>query len=324
MNRKWLGWGLGLTLLLSCSGASGQNPEDGTRRLTVHLGRPSGGAGELRLLPGAQEMTDGDALALYAKVFEAMPKDLDWERIRAWRQVPLQELPLEEIRPLLRRAEPGMRLLEQACRCKRCDWPLDFEDGSPVTLQACRNVVFLLALQARFQLAQGDHASCVRTLSTGFALVRHLEAGSSLIHVLVGAAIGAVLCDEIELYVQQPRVPSLEAALQAIPSPWFHEKHSDIYGLDDAGRSRAVLLLMRMNRRMAAVRYVELLRRYAGEVGTWPQTLDEVKADLPDDPVAGKPFVYERISETRAVFSGPLPEGGGSKDVVRYELNLVK
>jgi len=327
MNRKWVRWIFGLTLLLSwrpCPGASGQSPEDKTKRLTVRLGRPSEAAGEFRLLPEPQEMTDGDGFVLYTRAAEMLPKDLDWAKIKAWRQAPGKELPLEDVRSMLRRSEAGLKLLEQAGRCKQCDWPYEFEDDCPFDLPACRNIAFLLALEARFQLAEGDYSSCVRTLRTGFALARHLGDGPSVLHVLVGAATSAVLCGEIELYAQQPGAPSLEAALRAIPHPLVYEEPSELYGMDAAGRNRTQLALRRANRHLIAVQYIEALRRHAVQTAAWPQTLAELKANLPDDPVAGKPFVYERLSETRAILSGLLPEGGGPKDIVRYELNLVK
>lgn len=327
MDYRWARWVLGLVLFLPwgpCPGASGESPEDGTKRLIVSLVHPRQTAGELRLVPGPQEMIDEDGFALYAKAFEAMPKDLDWGKIKAWREVPLKELPQGEIQSLLQRCQPAVELLEQAGKCKECDWPYQLKEGSPMSLQACRNAAFLLALQARVQLTQSDYASCVRTLRTGFALARHLGTGPTLIHVLVDVAISSALCGEIELYAQQPGAPSLEAALRAIPCPWVNEQHSELYGMDEAGRSRALQVLRRVNRHMIALRYIEALRRYGIEASAWPRSLDELKADLPDDPGAGKPFAYERLSETRAVLSGPLPKGGDAKDVVRYELNLVK
>ena len=110
--------------------------------------------------------------------------------------------------------EAILPLLEQAGKCKRCDWPLSFEgDSSFRSLRRCRNMVFLLALKARSELARGDCVSCVRTLGTGLALAKHLSTAPTVVHVLVGVAISAVIYGEIEQYVQQPGTPSLEAAL---------------------------------------------------------------------------------------------------------------
>jgi hypothetical protein len=324
MNEKWTQLACGLMLLSlwrPCPGATSGGAQDGTKRLVLHPIRQSESGSELRLLPGPQEMTDGDAFALYAKAVESLPRDLDWAKIRGWRQMPVKELPQDDVGSVLRQLDAALPLLEQAGKCKQCDWPFAFEGDSPIGLQACRNVVFLLALKARSQLARGDHAPCVRTLGTGFALARHLGAGPTAVHPLVGAAVVAIVCDEIELYIQQPGAPSLETALRTIPKPLLDEEHSDLYGLDEASRNRVRLILRRANRHVIALQYVETLRGYA-VAGRWPKALDELKVALPDDPITGKPFSYQRLTETRAILEGPLPEGGGVKDSVRYELNL--
>jgi hypothetical protein len=214
-------------------------------------------------------------------------------------------------------------VLEEAAKCKRCDWPIA-GDESPIDLNACRNLVFLLALKARSQLAGGDCASCVHTLGTGLALAKHLSTSPTVVPVLVGVAVSAVIYSEIEQYVQQPGAPSLEAAIRAIPKPLFDEQHSDLYGTDAASRSRAQLLLGRANRHVIALQYVETLRIYATKAGKLPQTLDELKATLPNDPVAGKPFSYKRLSDTQATIEGPLPKGGSAKDALQYELTMGK
>jgi hypothetical protein len=126
------------------------------------------------------------------------------------------------------------------------------------------------------------------------------------------------------LYMQQPGAPSLEAALRAIPRPLFDEQHSDFYGMDEASRSRPRLVLKRANRHVIALQCIETLRGYAAKVGRWPEALEELKVALPADPVTGKPFAYQRLTETRAIFEGPRAEGGDAKDEIRYELDWVK
>lgn len=64
--------------------------------------------------------------------------------------------------------------------------------------------------------------------------------------------------------------------------------------------------------------------RLLEQAGKWPQTLDELKASLPSDPVVGKPFTYKRLSDTQATLDGPPAPGGDAKDRIGYELNLAK
>jgi len=305
--------------------AAAQKPDDGTKILTVHRGGQPAGATELLLLPRPQELTDADAFPLYAKAVKAMPKDLDWDKIKAWRQMPVKDRPQQEVASVLRSFDAILPLLDQAAKCKRCSWPLQVEDNPPINLNVCRNMSFLIALKARSELARGDYASCVRTLGTDLALAKHFSAGPSVIHLLLGVAIAAIVYGEIELYVQQPGARSLEAAIRAIPKPMFDEKHSELYGMDEASRSRTQLLLRRANRHAIALQYIEALRQHATKTGKWPQSLDELKADLPNDPVTGKPFAYTRPSDNQAILEGVLAAGGDAKkDAIRYELTLAK
>lgn len=319
---------LGLLLLLSwrpCLRAAGGQSEDGTKKLLLHLPvRQAAGAAQLQLLPRPEEMTDADAFPLYEKAVKAVPKELDWNKIKGWREIPVSQLPQEEVGSVLRQFEPILPLLEQAGKCKRCNWPLDFEGGPSFNLSACRNLALLVALKGRSDLARGDCDSCVRALGTGLAFAKHLSTAPTVIHLLVGVGVSASVCGEIELYLQEPGTPSLEAALRAIPKPLFDPEHSEFYGMDEAARARGQLLLMRANRHVIALEYIEALRLYAMKAGRLPQALDELNAGLPNDPVSGKPFSYMRLSDTQAILEVPRPEGGDAKDAARYELNLVK
>lgn len=325
MSRmNWMAASAMSFVVCASAGTATQQPQDTTKKLTFHPAGRSTGTADLQLLPRPQELTDADAFPLYDKAVKSLPKDLDGNKIKSWRQMPVNQLPKDDVASVLRQLDASMPLLEQAAKCKRCDLPLFVEGDASFDLNACRNLVFLLALKARSQLAGGDYASCVRTLGTGLALARHLNAGPSAIHVLVGVAAGAIVYGEIELYVQQPGAPSLEPAIRAIPKPLFNEKHSDFYGVDEASRSRAQLVVSRANRHVIALQYIETLRLYATKAGKWPQTIDELKAGLPNDPAAGKPFSYKRVSDTQAILEGPMAKGGDAKDAVRYELTMGK
>ncbi len=325
MNRKRMGPALGLLLLWfghCCWAASGGPAPEGTKKLVLHPLSPKGSGGEFRFLPGPQEMTEGDAFPLYVKAVESLPKDLDWAKIKGWRELPLKDLPQGEVAVVLRSHEMIVPLLEQAGRCKRCNWVINSAGNSAIDLQSLRNLAFLTLLKARSQLACGDYASCVRTLGTAFSLARHLTEGPTLVYTLVGAAIVGVTCGEMELYVQQGNSPSLGEALRAVPQPFIDEEPSELYGMKEADRVRPRQVLRRANRHLIAMQYIEALRGYAGKAGQWPETLDEIKPALPSDPVTDKPFEYRRITKTQAILAGLMPEGGSAKDIIRYELNL--
>jgi hypothetical protein len=321
MNRVFA---LVLSLVVCVSADAAQETGDGMKKLTVYPAGQGPSTAGLPLLPPPQELIDGDAFPLYQKAVQSLPKGVDWREVRDWRQTPQKELPQEEIASLLRQSDASLQLLEQAGKCRRCEWLIGSEGDSSIDLNGCRNLTFVVALKARSQGARGDYVSCTRTLGAGLALAKHLGTGPSAVHLLVGVAVAAVVYGEMETWIQQPGAPSLEAGLRAVPKPLFDEKHSDLFGMDEAGRSRIQLLVRRAHRQVIALQYVETLRAYATKTGQWPQTLEDLKAELPNDPMAGKPFSYQRLSDTQAAFEGPVPEGGDAKDHVRYELNLVK
>ncbi|HNS19125.1 MAG TPA: hypothetical protein PKH24_01425 [Sedimentisphaerales bacterium] len=325
MNAKRMGMVFGLLLLWfgqCCWAAAGGPSQDGTKKLVLHPLSPKGSGSENRFLPGPQEMTEGDAFPLYVNAVESLPKDLDWAKIKSWRELPLKDLPQGEVAAVLRSYDVCLPLLEQAGRCKRCNWAINSAGNSAIDLQSLRNVAFLTALKVRSQLACGDYAACVQNLGMAFSLARHLSEGPTLVYTLVGAAIIGVTCGEMELYVQQGDAPSLEAALRSLPQPFMDEEPSELYGMKEADRVRPRQVLRRANRHLIAMQYIEALRGYAGKAGQWPETLDEIKPALPNDPVTDKPFEYRRITKTQATLAGPMPEGGSAKDIMRHELNL--
>jgi hypothetical protein len=313
---------LGVVWATVCTAAQTNQPQ--VKKLTLHAPGATPTSGELRLLPTPEELTDADAFPLYQKAVESLPKGLDRNKMRDWRNLPSDQLPLNTVEALLRESEASLQLLEQAGKCKRCDWQTDAEGKPAVALDTVRDMAELVAVKARSEFMRGDYVSSVRTLEASLALARHLNTGPYVIDVLVGVAIGAVVYGEVEQFIQQPGAPSLEAALRVIPKPLFDENHSDLYGADQQSRDRAQLVIRRANRDLIALQYIETLRLGAAKTGQWPQTLDELKADLPNDPVTDKPFVYSRLSDTQATLEGPTPQGGGPKDVIRYELTFVK
>ena len=69
----------------------------------------------------------------------------------------------------------------------------------------------------------------------------------------------------------------------------------------------------RLDQRIALLRHVEALRLHAAEHGgELPANLAEVSVPMPDDPVTGKPFRYERIGASAHVRGSP--PAGAEKD----------
>ena len=98
--------------------------------------------------------------------------------------------------------------VEVAAHCKDCDWQIeDRPEGVGLLLpevQGFRNVAVVLAVRARYEIAQGKWDDAAQTLQTGYAVGRHMGQGPTLIHVLVGGAVARLMDEQVEAWIQQP------------------------------------------------------------------------------------------------------------------------
>ena len=156
------------------------------------------------------------------------PPARDWyPALEQWMAAPLKDFPREQVAPFLKQCESTFQEVEAGARSEQCDWGLTEKvrkAGVAVLLpdvQHMREIVNLLALRVRFQLAEGKPDEAVRTLQTGFAMARHVADQPSLICSLVGMAISAILIERLEEVIQQPGAPNLYWPLTDLPRPLF-------------------------------------------------------------------------------------------------------
>ncbi len=84
------------------------------------------------------------------------------------------------------------------------------------------------------------------------------------------------------------------------------------------------LTSVRLEQRIALLRHVEALRMYAAEQnGTLPAKLADASVPLPDDPISGRPFLYEASGKT-AHLRGTAPKSREDDRFfhVHYEITL--
>jgi hypothetical protein len=114
--------------------------------------------------------------------------------------------------------------IELAARCRRCDWQLEGRpEGFGLLLpevQGFRSVGSMIASRARYHIARGNWEEALRSFRAGFGLARDLGRGPTFIHILVGVAIGNVMCKQLEELVQRPEAPNLYWALALLPRPF--------------------------------------------------------------------------------------------------------
>lgn len=223
---------LAVSLIAAVGGAgAAPAPPEGPRpiRLAPQSVAKQVGAFHYRLLPDPRDRTPGNAAPLwrlaqdaYSEVQHKMTnQEYDWGE-----QTPLKNLPRKEVRNLLARYSATLRLARQAACREHCDWqlpPLTFQSIQvylPLKhLNQARWIANLLRIQSRLQLVEGRFDDAAETLQTGFALARHLCEGDTLLDVLVGIAIDAMMFGRVEEWVQTPGSPNLYWALTALPRP---------------------------------------------------------------------------------------------------------
>jgi hypothetical protein len=177
-----------------------------------------------RLLPGATELTSGNAAVPYGKVtaeqWTFFPKYANTDIINTWQTMPLDKLRQTKIEI----PEASVFFLEQGAKCKYCDWQLPFGQIPFYSIllpgeQQTRSYARILAVKARVEIANGKFDDAVKSFQTSFALSANVAKGETLVNGLIGIAINSVTFPQMCEYVQQPGAPNLYWALTVLPSP---------------------------------------------------------------------------------------------------------
>jgi len=206
---------------------------DGPPTVLLRL-RPQGepaAALSVRLLPGLMERTPGNAALIYHRLPQFNPNRDPMvlakmqEEVSTWIAMPLSELPQEAMDNLLNAWRTVRDELKLAARREACDWQLPWREQSVISLlipegEVARSHARLLAAEIHLNLAKGEFHEALEGLKTGYSLARHVAAGPTLVHGLVGLAITQMMNDRLRDLVQQPGAPNLYWALTALPSPF--------------------------------------------------------------------------------------------------------
>ncbi len=212
---------------------------EGPFKVTLHPAPLPSPALKYRLLPDLRSQTAGNAVPLYEDAIgklKPLQRDPDeqpkWqEHFPKWLEMPLKDLPRDEVRKALEPYKEILELAEKAARREYCDWELakriskgglarmrDLGTLLP-EVQFIREMGTLLAVRARLEIADGDLTRAVRTLQTGLAMAKQIGEQPTLINYLVGAAIAQIMLRQVDDFVQQPKAPNLYWALADLPQP---------------------------------------------------------------------------------------------------------
>ena len=208
-------------------------PTPEIHRITLHPSATTQPALRYRLLPEALDLTPGNAATHYltASSKQEMAPESDavykkfCEESDKWFGVDSKKFDREVARKMLSEFQSPLRHLELGARQEECRWELPYRrDGLSTLLphlSPLRHLATLLALQAHLEIMDGHYDDATHTLQTGFALARHLGKDGTLIETLVATGIAALMCEQIEFWIQQPGSPNLYWPLTNLPAPFF-------------------------------------------------------------------------------------------------------
>jgi hypothetical protein len=182
------------------------------------------------LMPELTDTTPGNAVTKYYKSFSLEwwstihRQQMKWhEDCDKAQEAPLDQMPAEYS---FVKNWKMLREVDEGARRDHCDWeliPVMKRDGIGTLLpdvQPLRTIARMLALRARYELADGNIDKAIYSLQTGFQLGKHVGEGPSLIHMLVGIAISQVMHKQLDELVQHPKCPILYWSLTRLPRPF--------------------------------------------------------------------------------------------------------
>jgi len=176
-------------------------------------------ASALALSVAPARIPDRDnAALLYEQTYEVLDPD-SWsedrrEKWAQWIEFDKQFDPDDpELKSLLDEQTPTLILLRQAGRKPGCHFGRDYGRVNIATLlpglKEVRRAAYLMALDARYRVAQGDVQTALEDVDAIFAMVEHVGGDLFLVSTLVAIAIDATATETLqEVLASQRKLPA--------------------------------------------------------------------------------------------------------------------
>ena len=199
--------------------AEARRSAEGPVELTVYPAMAGEIEQKYQLIVKVEDQIDADAVPLYEKVVKSIPKDFNQEQIVEWLKLPVEQFPQQQAEEALQKYLETLKLAVRATMCKECNWP-EWKPGAQIEdLSGYRKLVYVLELWARLEISRGGYEGATIAMRTAFKTARDLGQAPTIIQALVGAAVGGVMCREVEQFVQAKDSPNLYRALANLPKP---------------------------------------------------------------------------------------------------------
>jgi hypothetical protein len=255
--------------------------EQSSDKLTLHPAAEPKPALKYRLLPPITEQIPGNAAVDYGKVtaenfrfFTSVLARESRDKIDLWQDMPLEQLRSEKVAFL----SSSLYFLEQGARRRYCDWQLPIGDEPFYTIilpeaQQGRAFARMLAVKARFEIANGKFDEAVKTFQTNYALARHMSQGETLVNGLVGIGLGGIMFPQVLEFIQQPGAPNLYWALSTLPTPLIDVRKA--IDVESSGLELSFPELRQLETsRRSPEEWRELFHRVATQLTEWTATGD--------------------------------------------------
>ncbi len=202
--------------------------EVNVERFVLTPAQPPYAALRYRLLPRFIEQSPGNAATQYPKALLLLNSKAYREaedKIPDWNDLPLDQLRgNKQVEELLNECRPALDQVHLAARRMQCDWELPIREQRWIAVmlpevQNMRSLARLLALKARYEIAEGKLDDAIETLKTGISLGKHVAEGPTLINGLVSIAICSLMFEQVKELIQQPGCPNLYWTLTVLPDP---------------------------------------------------------------------------------------------------------
>ncbi len=169
------------------------------------------------------------------KLAEEKGADLNDVPPYSWLEMPLKQLPLEEVKQYLQLTSFQPRDLAEAAR--RRSFSLDRnvrQDPNPVgfllpEIQTMRELARTQSLRCRVAIAEGRVEDALAILGQQYAMAKHLGTDEFLVSNLVGAAIAGIAYRDALQLLQLPTTPNLYWAFASLPNPIVDFRKSFAY-----------------------------------------------------------------------------------------------
>jgi hypothetical protein len=296
---------------------------------------------DLSLSSSPAERKGGDGALFYSKAVEALPRNLNMNKVWDCVQTPLGRMSLADAEAILQQTQATLQFIDQGVLRRECDWP-PFDPGNPsANLAAYRQLAALVCVKARDEMLRSRYGEAVGTIRTGLSMAAHIGNAPSVTQSLTGIAMAKMMLQQLEDIVQLSNSPNLYAAIKALPNPLIdvnvpianeqNDPSVRILSMSRAAQRQlneiydgCRRLTRQLDAEIAALRCIEALRDYAATHDRQlPAQLSDISdVQLPNDPATGKPFAY-RLEGSKAILEVAPPRGGIPSEGLRYEITIA-